>query len=301
MKRAFDQTTSSRFEGAAILLFAIGAWPTGVIAQSAEIPDFSGNWQLLLERFSCGEWNVDQFGQQRTGLQHAGGPAAAERKRAGLGRSTLTSRSLPCGTVRQRVCRGLLGRSVPNQYKTGVRPRGDLLRARRIPAHHLDGWPRTSACGRTFLPRGHSIGWYEGDTLVVETANLHLRPGRTGRPWTYRQLAAQAADRAIPPHRAGVSRNGDRRGGLALPHRTRLRGPAGCGDRPYRPANGATATRRCREGNWTRCHRSILTRGRADEILESSCAWNLDGPPGGGSGGSTTPKSRSTTSTRPWS
>jgi hypothetical protein len=39
--------------------------PTLLVAQPAGVPDFSGNWQVIRQFFSCGEWNIDHNGQVR--------------------------------------------------------------------------------------------------------------------------------------------------------------------------------------------------------------------------------------------
>ena len=174
MKRAFDQTTSSRFGGVAILLFAISAWPDGARGQSDEIPDFSGNWQLLLAPFSCGEWNVDDFGQQRTGCSMPVDQLPLNER----GRAWADYFDEPLSPMWDCASAGLPS-LLGDPFPINIRQSTDRV----VIFYEHDEYLRTIWMdGRAHPPasdlfyKGHSIGWYEGDTLVVETTNFTFDP-----------------------------------------------------------------------------------------------------------------------------
>ena len=148
--------------------------PGIAVAQSGDIPDLSGNWRLVLGRYSCGEWNVDQYGQQRDGcaVNVDEMPLNARARAWAQFFDEATSSMWDCAPA---SLPSLLGDPLP----ISISQRPD-----RIVIHYEhDETTRTIWMdGRRHPPPnelfyfGHSIGRYEGDTLVVETANFTWDP-----------------------------------------------------------------------------------------------------------------------------
>ena len=174
MKLDFDQTTPSRLGEVAVLLLAISACSTGAHSQSAEIPDFSGNWQLLLARFSCGDWNVDDYGNQRTGCSMPVDQLPLN-ERALAWAEFFDEPLSPMWDCASAGLPSLLG----DPFPINIRQATDRV----VIFYEHDEYQRTIWMdGRAHPPatdlfyKGHSIGWYEADTLVVETTNFTFDP-----------------------------------------------------------------------------------------------------------------------------
>jgi hypothetical protein len=148
--------------------------PTLLVAQSSGVPDVSGNWQVIREFFSCGEWNIDHNGQVR---QECTGPI-----------------DLMPVNARMRAWPGYFDEPMSGMWDCAPAPLPSILshptptkivqRPDRvlISYEHDDGRRTIWMDGRRHPPpgelfyHGHSTGHYEGDTLVVETTNFTFDP-----------------------------------------------------------------------------------------------------------------------------
>ncbi len=152
----------------------VAAGPTMLAAQSGDALDLSGNWRLIPERSSCGEWNVDQYGQQRDGC------AVPVDELPLNGRSRAWAEFFdealsPMWDCAPASLPSLLGDPLP----VNIDQRSDRV---LIFYEHDEHLRTIWMDGRRHPPPdelfyyGHAIGRYEGDAFVVETANFTFDP-----------------------------------------------------------------------------------------------------------------------------
>ncbi len=144
--------------------------------------DFVGNWFWDTPRQSCGAL-VDSYGEP---LQLNGGHLCQwpydrlEQALNGRGRAWLQLFSSDEAISPKWTCRTpSLNTNLTEYYKRSFQKRADSLvmfwehdvRVRYI---YTDGRPHPPAMDAFY--HGHSIGWMEGETFVVETTNLTFNP-----------------------------------------------------------------------------------------------------------------------------
>src|SRR5919106_1205435 len=119
-------------------------------------------------------------GEKRAAQQRAGQQARRERLQ-GREADTYTDRSL----YDRCITRGVIGSILPVIYNNGneivqgpgyVAIRNEMIHETRIVP--LDGRPHLTPSLKSYM--GDSRGWWEGNTLVVETTNLNGRNGVGG-------------------------------------------------------------------------------------------------------------------------
>ncbi|MGI9260024.1 MAG: hypothetical protein ACR2QQ_14410 [Gammaproteobacteria bacterium] len=156
------------------LLLASVVTPTLLVAQSSGVPDISGNWQVIREFFSCGEWNIDHNGQVR------------QECTAPIDQAPVNARMRAWPAYFDEPMSGMwdcapapLPSILSHPTPTKIVQRPDRV---LISYEHDDGRRTIWMDGRSHPPagelfyHGHSIGRYEGDVLVVETANFTFDP-----------------------------------------------------------------------------------------------------------------------------
>ena len=67
MTTVLRQTAWSKVTYFAFAALVMTVAPGSLVAQSGDVPDLSGNWRIERQPYSCGEWNLDQFGNVRAG------------------------------------------------------------------------------------------------------------------------------------------------------------------------------------------------------------------------------------------
>ena len=67
MNSVSQQTTWTKNTFFALVALVTAVAPGSLVAQSVDDPDLSGNWRIERQPYSCGEWNLDQFGNVRAG------------------------------------------------------------------------------------------------------------------------------------------------------------------------------------------------------------------------------------------
>ena len=174
MKRISQQTT---WTDAACFVFAALAMaivPGSLVAQSGDVPDFSGNWRIERQPYSCGEWNLDQFGNVRAGCAISVDelPLNARARAWAVFFDEPLAAMWDCAPA---SLPSLLGDSFP----WTISQKSDRLTIRyehddTVRTVWMDG-RRHPFVGELFY-MGHSIGWYEGETLVIETTNFTFDP-----------------------------------------------------------------------------------------------------------------------------
>ncbi len=148
--------------------------PTVLVAQPSGAPDLSGNWQLIREFFSCGEWSVDHNGQER------------HECTAPIDQMPLNARAHAWMEFFDEPVSGMwecapapLPSLLAHPTPTNIVQRPDRI---LISYEHNDGRRTIWMDGRRHPPanelfyHGHSIGHYEGGVLVIETTNFTFDP-----------------------------------------------------------------------------------------------------------------------------
>ncbi len=148
--------------------------PTLLVAQPSGVPDLSGNWQLVPESFSCGEWNVDHNGEERRLCA------------VPIDQMPLNARARAWTEFFDEPVSGMwdcapapLPSLLAHHTPTNVLQRLDRI---IISYEHDNGRRTIWMDGRRHPPakelfyHGHSIGHYEGDVLVIETTNFTFNP-----------------------------------------------------------------------------------------------------------------------------
>ena len=158
--------------GLAVMISMVG--PGNLSAQSVDVPNLEGDWMIVSEAFSCGEWNLDPFGSERT-LCQLPVDRMPLNKRAHAWIEFFDEAVSPmwdCASA-----------SLPSQLADPAPWNLDQEVDRVLIYYEHDEWLRTIWMdGRRHPPpselfyKGHSIGWYEGDALLVETTNFTWDP-----------------------------------------------------------------------------------------------------------------------------
>lgn len=174
MKRVSQQTTWTDAACFVFAALAMAVAPGSLVAQSSDVPDFSGNWRIERQPYSCGEWNLDQFGNVRAGCAISVDelPLNARARAWAVFFDEPLAAMWDCAPA---SLPSLLGDSFP----WTISQKSDRLTIRyehddTVRTVWMDG-RRHPFVGELFY-MGHSIGWYEGETLVIETANFTFDP-----------------------------------------------------------------------------------------------------------------------------
>lgn len=174
MKRVSQQTTWTDAACFVFAALAMAVAPEILVAQSDDVPDFSGNWRIERQPYSCGEWNLDQFGNVRAGCAISVDelPLNARARAWAVFFDEPLAAMWDCAPA---SLPSLLGDSFP----WTISQKSDRLTIRyehddTVRTVWMDG-RRHPFVGELFY-MGHSIGWYEGETLVIETANFTFDP-----------------------------------------------------------------------------------------------------------------------------
>jgi len=164
----------SLFKKISLLSLVVVFTPTVLVAQPAGVPDFSGNWQVIREFYSCGEWNIDHNGQVR------------QECTAPIDQMPVNARARAWVEFFDEPVSGMwdcapapLPSILSHPTPTNIVQRPDRV---LISYEHDDGRRTIWMDGRHHPPanelfyHGHSIGHYEGDLLVIETTNFTFDP-----------------------------------------------------------------------------------------------------------------------------
>ncbi len=174
MKSISQQITWPKVTYVAFVALVTAVAPGSLVAQSGDVPDLSGNWLIERQPYSCGEWNLDQFGNVRAGCAISVDQLPLNRR----ARAWAEFYDEPMAAMWDCVpasLPSLLGDSFPwnlNQKSDRITiwyEHDDTVRT-----VWMDG-RRHPFVGELFY-MGHSIGWYEGETLVIETTNFTFDP-----------------------------------------------------------------------------------------------------------------------------
>ena len=158
--------------GLAVIVLVVG--PANLLSQPADAPDLRGDWIIVGEVFSCGAWNLDPFGNERTLCQLP------------VDRMPLNERAYAWVEFFDEAVSSMWDcapASLPSQLADPAPWSVDQENDRVLIYYEHDEWLRTIWMdGRSHPPstelfyKGHSVGWYEGDTLVVESTNFTWDP-----------------------------------------------------------------------------------------------------------------------------
>ncbi len=174
MRNARRRSIGATVTSVALTALVAGVGPARLAAQTGDIPDLSGDWLIVPEIFSCGEWNVDQYGLKRDLCQLP------------VDQMPLNERALAWVEFFDEPLSPMWDCSqapLPSQLADPAPWKLDQEDDRVLIYYEHDEWLRTVWMdGRGHPPpterlyMGHSVGWYDGETLVVETTNFTFDP-----------------------------------------------------------------------------------------------------------------------------
>ena len=174
MKPNSQTKTWSNIRHIALLIVATTIAPGSALAQSGNAPDLTGNWQIERQPYSCGDWNLDQFGNVRAGCAISINEVPLNR-RARAWAEFFDEPLAAMWDCAPASLPSLLGDSFP--WNFSQRSDRAIFRYEHddtVRTIWMDGRSHPYVGERFYM--GHSIGWYEGETFVVETTNFTFDP-----------------------------------------------------------------------------------------------------------------------------
>jgi len=164
------------------LTLALAALPAIASAQNADVPNLSGVWQVKFESAPSGQALIDELPDDVVLIDDAGGGELGEGEFAGLtlsaaARAEVAAYNYADELKRENTCTAptvilFVQAPFPMQIHQGrdlIVIRHEFFDMTRV-IHLADTEPPPADAPHTKW--GHSIGRWEGDTLVVETTHI---------------------------------------------------------------------------------------------------------------------------------